>query len=683
MNITITQDNSRIEQLGSNGAAIIDKLYELAIDPNNILTLKGNISTTGAYGFQVDYLNTNYGPNLTVNATNRYIYFEDPNIESYLASINIGTNGKVTEAQAAAATVVANAANTTITKFNELKYFTSIVESKNGWTGANSGSIKFKDWTALQEIDISNFTSLGHNNINGAEDTFRDCFSLKKVTASSKLKKIGYCAFFGCTNLEDITGLSGTIELWGNAFQNCNKLKQSSIQDCTFTYNYVNNNSFNNMFRECHALTSISLDPSITILAPYIFCQASSLVSVSGIQNITQYLDGCFQGCSNFEGLIDLTDVTRVNHWAFAFCNKLKFTGSTNGLQYIGGHSFRNTDLSGATVTINVNPQNYNTFTDATLPSVVTIGSQVTDINSAFQGAKGNFALVGGAGLTVLNVKNSEVTSISFPNITEVQAQGCDSCVKIANTSDIAFWSTLQTIGTRAFLNCKFSGSVTLPNVRSIGDGIFQGCSGLTSVTFGGNSITQDSDGSALFNACTNLQYVDISGVTKIGVKCFESCQNIQTLIAPDVVTVGKECFRTVVMNQIFLPSCTYVTQYAFSGTISQIILPAVETIESEIFNISGAVVELGNSLQKIPSRINGVDCTNKYIIRNSTVLPMNGVPSQNRFWDNTSIYVPRNLINSYKSASGWSSIQGRNGREVFYALEDSIYASSTWYQNV
>lgn len=71
MNITITQDNSRVEVLGSNGASIIDKLYKLAIDPNNTLTLEGNISSTSAYGYQVDYLNTNYGPDFIVSTTNR------------------------------------------------------------------------------------------------------------------------------------------------------------------------------------------------------------------------------------------------------------------------------------------------------------------------------------------------------------------------------------------------------------------------------------------------------------------------------------------------------------------------------------------------------------------------------------------------------------------------------------
>jgi hypothetical protein len=64
-------------------------------------------------------------------------------MESYLASMGIGTDGKVTEAQAAAVTVIANASNSTITKFNELKYFTNITESRGGWSGTNSGNCSF------------------------------------------------------------------------------------------------------------------------------------------------------------------------------------------------------------------------------------------------------------------------------------------------------------------------------------------------------------------------------------------------------------------------------------------------------------------------------------------------------------------------------------------------------------
>lgn len=134
---------------------------------------------------------------------------------TYLNSLGVGSNGYITRSDAAAATVVANSGNSTVTKFNELKYFTGITGSNGGLNSNLTGVIKFKGWSALQEIDISNFTSIGHNTSNGLEDTFMECSSLKTVKASSKLTTIGHSAFRLCSNLENITGLSGTIELYG------------------------------------------------------------------------------------------------------------------------------------------------------------------------------------------------------------------------------------------------------------------------------------------------------------------------------------------------------------------------------------------------------------------------------------------------------------------------------------
>jgi hypothetical protein len=146
-------------------------------------------------------------------------------MKNYLLSLGIGSNGEISTSDAANATVVANSTNTTVTKFNELKYFTGITTSKGGLYGGSTGAIKFCDWTALEEVDISNFTSIGHTTDVGWSDTFRNCTSLKKVTASSNLTAIGNRAFNGCSNLEDITGLSGDITLYSYAFSSCKKLK--------------------------------------------------------------------------------------------------------------------------------------------------------------------------------------------------------------------------------------------------------------------------------------------------------------------------------------------------------------------------------------------------------------------------------------------------------------------------
>jgi hypothetical protein len=51
MNITVIQNKSQREILGSGGANIIEKLYELATDSNNSLTLEGWIKSPSAYGY--------------------------------------------------------------------------------------------------------------------------------------------------------------------------------------------------------------------------------------------------------------------------------------------------------------------------------------------------------------------------------------------------------------------------------------------------------------------------------------------------------------------------------------------------------------------------------------------------------------------------------------------------------
>ena len=161
---------------------VIEKLYDTVT--NNTLDetsdLKGRLHSTMGYRYQVNHLNTTYS-DLHISVDDYAIPFEDPNMLQYLLNLGIGSNGYITEAQAAAATTVANSQNTTITKFNEFKYFTSITENKGGFSGTNTGRMRFYNWTALEEVDISNLTSIGHNNGNGYEDTFNKCSSFYSI----------------------------------------------------------------------------------------------------------------------------------------------------------------------------------------------------------------------------------------------------------------------------------------------------------------------------------------------------------------------------------------------------------------------------------------------------------------------------------------------------------------------
>lgn len=322
----------RIEQSGQEvenvSESLVKKLYDTALEipepeegEDDNAYMSGHISVPYTYKQYVDYLADTVGEgtsgivtslrqnvggrfsNLRIDVTNGYyIPFEDPNMQAYLNSIGVGSNGGVTTTEASTVTVVANSQNTTVTKFNELKYFTSITESKDGWNGTDSGNCRFMGWTALEEIDISNFTSLGHTSGYAYEDTFYNCTSLKKVTASNKLTKIGFKAFYNCSNLEEITGLSGTIDVVQSAFNRCSKLTSDSFQNCVINcLEPGNGTSDTGYFSNCSSLTSITMSLSNTVLYDSLFQECSSLISITGLDNITDVRKYCFSACSSLK----------------------------------------------------------------------------------------------------------------------------------------------------------------------------------------------------------------------------------------------------------------------------------------------------------------------------------------------------------------------------------------------
>ena len=277
-------DISNIETVS---AQILQKLYEVASGStlDNTSDLRGHLHVSLGNRAVVEWIRAHF-PNLTIDVDDYAIVFEDPNMLAYLQNtMGIGaTSGVITETEAAAATSVANSTNTSITKFNELKYFTNITQSRGGFNVNGSGDISFANWTALQEIDISNFTSIGHKNNWRMDDRFYGCTALKKVTASSRLTALGASAFQNCINLEDITGLSGTITLCDNAFYACKKLKSSNFSNCSIFFDGDNQVR---QFRECSALTTVPLSSSNTVIPEECFYTCTALQSIVIPEGVT------------------------------------------------------------------------------------------------------------------------------------------------------------------------------------------------------------------------------------------------------------------------------------------------------------------------------------------------------------------------------------------------------------
>ena len=653
------EQNGITEEVSSS---VISKLYELASSGtlDGTSNLKGRLHTTLGYRSEIEYLNTNY-QDLYISVDDYAVPFEDPNMLSYLLNKGIGSNGYITETQAAAVTSVSNAPNTTITKFNEFKYFTNITESKGGFSGTDDGNMRFLGWTALEEIDISNLTSIGHNTGYAYGDTFVNCTSLKKVTASDKLAKIGYNAFDGCTNLETLSGLDGVVEIWDNAFDNCEKLQQSSFQSLQVTlktvgagYNFANCKLLSSInisnttteipkvcFYGCTNLSSISIPSTVTTVSNAAFHSCTSLADVDiDWTKITEIGAEAFRGCSNLViQNIDCPNLTVIGQYAFESCRKLEQISNLGSIQQIGAYAFLNcSNLQSAVIpnTVTGIPRSCfdgcSNLTTATLPSTITIIDREGFYNCE--------------NITTINTTNvTEIGYNAFKNCTRLQSVDLSNCTKIYNNA-FNYCTALTSIGSlsnvtrledSAFIWCSnIVGQINMPNLTYLGAKAFYGCRKITQITI---PSTITNYGESLFRESGITSFTIPSGVT-IGPVVFRDCTDLQTVVIGS--NTGASCF------------------FGCSSLSNVTIQEGVTELASQSFrNTAIIIIDLPSTITSIGSeQFRGCDQLNTIIIRATT--PPTGNDWYAGLNGNATIYVPDASVNDYKASTAFSALSSR-----------------------
>ena len=414
----------------------------------------------------------------------------------------------------------------------------------------------------------------------------------------------------------------------------------------------------------------IVFDAPITSIGARAFQNCTSLASITIHDGITSVGEWAFSGCTSLTR-VDISDL-------FAWCN-ISFASIGSNPLYNGAKFYLNgSELTDITIPSDITEIKKHAFHGCTSLKSVTIPDSVTSIGgSAFENC-------------------TSLTSVTIPNsVTEIGARAFQNCTSLTS---ITIPDSVTSIGGSAFEGCSSLTSVTIPDsVTSIGGGAFRDCTSLTSVTIPdsvtkiggeafcrctsltsvtiGNSVT--SIGGSAFEDCTSLTSITIpDSVTKIGDYAFRDCTSLTSITIPDSVTsIGSMAFRRCSSLKAFYGKfassdnrCLIVdgvlNSFAPAGLTEYTIPDSVTSIGERAFQSCTSLTSV-----TIPDSVTSIGksafygCTLLTEVYCKPTTPPTGGYNMFSYYSNgddypigCKIYVPRDSVSAYKSASYWSN---------------------------
>ena len=170
--------------------------------------------------------------------------------------------------------------------------------------------------------------------------------------------------------------------------------------------------------------------------------------------------------------------------------------------------------------------------------------------------------------------------------------------------------------------------------------------------------------GVCAFLGCQALTAIDLPNVTKIKRNAFESCKLLQTINLPKVTTFDREVFLNTAIQQADFPLVTTMENGCFkmASKLTSANLPLITTLPADAFRNSTVRTADFASVTNI-NRTAFTDCTSleTLIIRTPSVCVISDISVALRGSKIAAgtgyIYVPDNLVDSYKAATNWVTL--------------------------
>ena len=391
---------------------------------------------------------------------------------------------------------------------------------------------------------------------------------------SYSVTAIGNYAFYGCTELTEVTICESITSIGGYAFWQCPSLATVHFNAENCTQMYTDYSGYHSVFNSGTtatgptAITMLTIGSDVTKIPNYAFSNSPSLNQQLELPNTLTYIgkdafyncsslygtltipnavtsigDGAFNGCSGFTGTLTFSfggswapsprgttaltssALTSIGNGAFRDCYGL--TGHIelpNSVTTLGDHAFYGctgiTEVTiGTGITIVYGYAFWNCPMLATIHfNAINCTQMYTDYSGYHSVFNSGTTATGPTAITTLTIGN-DVTKI--PNYAFSNSPGLNQQLTLPNY--------VTYIGKDAFYNCSsLYGTLTIPNpVTSIGDGAFNGCSGISGTLTLSNQLV--TIGNSAFRDCSGLtgHVIVPNSVTTLGDHSFYGCTGI------------------------------------------------------------------------------------------------------------------------------------------------------------
>ena len=499
----------------------------------------------------------------------------------------------------------------------------SATDTENAYIGYLFGGTDYSENTTIVPSTLTDVTITGETAI--GESAFSGCSNIKRITLSGIIESIGSNAFVGCAGLTEMVIPNSVTSIGESIFHGCGNLISISIPfigasatDAENAYigyifggtDYSENATKipvtlqevvitgeteirENAFKDCNSLTNIIIGNGVTRIEKGAFNGCSRLESMTipfvgdsmkmaadsyqypfgyifgenlydggvGIEqgylvgyqngyNVVSYssycipatlkevvvagghiVHGAFSSYSWVTNIILLNGVTSIGESAFNGCSDLANIIIPSSVVTIGKYAFRKCfDLTNILVPENVVNIGVGAFVDCSILTVSKTNNKYYSL--------GNCIIETSTGNLVAGCKNSIIA-----NDNSVKSIGNGAFSGCSGLTSITIPDSVTSIGSDAFSGCSGLTSITIPDsVTSIGGGAFYNCSGLTSITIP-DSVT--SIGDYTFSGCSGMRSITIPDrVTSIGGGAFAYCSDLTSITIPDSVTsIGYRAF--------------------------------------------------------------------------------------------------------------------------------------------